>query len=253
LPKNKISVIIITANEEENIRECLESVKWADEIIVVDSESADRTIEITKEFTAKTYIRKWQGFASQKRFALEKASNEWVLSIDADERVTPELSTEILSLDLSNADGYYIKRDNYFLGKLIRGCGWGNDYQLRLVRKSKTELTDNLVHEGFVVNGKREKLNSTIIHFTYKSIHQALAKINYYSTLEAKEKYKSKSVSFLKIIFQPLIAFYQDFIARRGYKDGVHGLLISFNNALTKLQVLTKIWELQKNEKSGAN
>ena len=166
MPKNKISVIIITANEEENIRECLGSVKWADEVILVDSESTDRTIDIAKEFTAQIYIRKWEGFASQKRFALEKTSNEWVLSIDADERVTPELSDEILSLDFSNADGYYIKRDNYFLGKLIKGCGWGNDYQLRLMRKSKTELKDNLVREGFVANGKREKLNSTIIHFT---------------------------------------------------------------------------------------
>ena len=173
MPKNKISVIIITANEEENIRECLESVKWADEVIIVDSESSDRTTDIAGEFTDKIFIREWAGFASQKSFALEKTSNEWVLSIDADERVTPELSNEILSMDLSKSDGYFIKRDNYFLGKLIVGCGWGNDYQLRLMRKSKSGLTDNLVHEGFVVSGKREKLNSSIIHYTYNSIHQA--------------------------------------------------------------------------------
>ncbi len=245
--KNKISVIIITKNEEKNIRECLKSVEWADEIVVVDAESDDRTVEITKEFTDKIFVRKWEGFAPQKMFALSQAGNEWVLSIDADERCTPELRDEILSVDLEKADGYLIKRNNHFLGKLITGCGWGNDYQLRLMRKSKAKLTDNLVHEGFMVEGKREKLKSPMNHYTYDSLHQALQKINNYTTLEAKEKYRTKKVGWFRILFQPIIAFYQDFFARKGYKDGVYGLLVSFLNALTKLQVLTKIWEQRKN------
>jgi len=248
---NKISVIIITGNEEENIRDCLKSVSWADEIIVVDSESVDKTIEIAKEFTSKIFIHKWEGYARQKLFALEKSNNEWVLSLDADERVKPELAEEILNKDLSVAVGYYIRRENYFMGKLITGCGWGNDYQLRLFKKSKTKLTDNLVHEGFVVDGKRLKLKRTIIHLTNKNLYQAIEKANKYSSLESIEKYKSKNVSALAIIFKPIFELYQHFVARKGYKDGVHGLLVSLIHALTKLMVLSKIWEL--NNKNNVN
>ncbi|MGQ9644105.1 MAG: glycosyltransferase family 2 protein, partial [Ignavibacterium sp.] len=138
---NKISVIIITKNEVRNIGDCLESVKWADEIIVVDSGSEDETISIAKRFTDKVLINEWKSFAHQKSFAMNQAVNEWILSIDADERVSDKLKEEILNSELNQFDGYRIKRENYFLGKLIRGCGWGNDYQLRLFRKSKTKLT----------------------------------------------------------------------------------------------------------------
>jgi len=248
---NKISVIIITGNEEENILDCLKSVSWAAEIIVVDSESVDKTLEIAKEVTNKIFLNKWEGYARQKLFAMEKSKNGWVLSIDADERVKPELAEEILTKDLSVAVGYYIRRENYFMGKLITGCGWGNDYQLRLFKKSKTKLTDNLVHEGFVVDGKRLKLKRTIIHLTNKNLYQAIEKANKYSSLESIEKYKSKNVSALAIIFKPIFELYQHFVARKGYKDGVHGLLVSLIHALTKLMVLSKIWEL--NNKNNVN
>jgi len=240
----KISVITITGNEEGNIRDCLESVKWADEIIVVDSESTDKTVEIAKEYTDNIFIKKWEGFSIQKKFALNNANNSWIFSIDADERVTPALADEIINKDLSNADGYYIRRKNYFLGKPITGCGGGNDYQLRLFNKSKTKLTDNLVHEGFVVDGKRLKLKSTIIHLANKNLHQAIEKANKYSSLESVEKYKTKNVSALAILFKPIFELYQHFVARKGYKDGVYGLLVSLIHALTKLMVLSKIWEL---------
>jgi len=249
---NKISVIIITGNEEENIRDCLKSVSWADEIIVVDSESVDKTIEIAKEFTSKIFIHKWEGYARQKLFALEKSNNEWVLSLDADERVKPKLAEEIITKDLSEAVGYYIRRENYFMGKLITGCGWGNDYQLRLFKKSKTMLTDHLVHEGFVVVGKREKLKNEIIHFTYKDLHQALEKVNEYSTLEALEKAEKKNVKILVIIFKPFLELIKYFISRKGYKDGINGFLISLLHSLTIFQVQVKIWELkQKHNEQG--
>jgi len=244
LLQNKISIILITGNEEENIRDCLDSVKWAGEIIVVDSESTDKTVEIAKEYTDNIFIKKWEGFSKQKKFALNNSNNSWIFSIDADERATPALADEIINKDLSNADGYYIRRENYFLGKLITGCGWGNDYQLRLFNKSKTKLTDNLVHEGFVVDGKRLKLKSAIIHLTNKNLHQAIEKANKYSSLESIEKYKTKNVSALVILFKPIFELYQHFVARKGYKDGVYGLLVSLIHALTKLMVLSKIWEL---------
>ncbi len=160
--KNKISVTIITGNEEDNIRECLESVKWADEIIVVDSESSDKTVEIAKEYTDKVFIHKWEGYASQKNYALNLATNDWILSIDADERVTPDLAEEMINSSLDQHNGYKIRRENYFIGKKITGCGWGNDYQVRLFKKNRTKLSNRLVHEGFIVDGSVSRASKFI-------------------------------------------------------------------------------------------
>ncbi len=241
----KISAIIIAGSEEKNIADCLESVKWADEIVVVNSESTDRTVEIAGRYTDKVFIRKWEGYASQKNFSLEKASNEWVLSLDADERVSPELLDELKTLDFSRADGFYVPRRNYFLNKVVRSCGWSPDYQLRLFRKSKTTLTSRRVHEGFSVYGRREHLKGELIHYTHTSIAGTLAKINEYSTLEAEEKSERIHVTAPKIFFKPLWAFFQHFIIRKGFTDGVHGLMVSIIHAITKTQVYMKIWEIQ--------
>lgn len=246
--KNNISVIIITKNEEENIKECLESIKWADEIIVVDSESTDATYSIVKKFTDKIYIRKWEGFAKQKEYALSLAANEWVLSLDADERVTENLAKEILMNDLNMFEGYYIRRENYFFAKLITTCGWEKDYQLRLFRKSKTLVTDRLVHEGFIVKGERGNLDSPIIHNSNKNLYEAIEKVNKYSSLVAAEKFKEgKKFEMLRLLIQPPVSFYQHYIARKGFKDGVHGFLISFFHSLSNLMAITKLWELYRN------
>ncbi len=245
---NKISVIVITKNEQQNIAECLGSVIWADEIIVVDSGSDDDTISIAKKFTDKVIFNEWKGFADQKSFALQQASNEWILSLDADERITDLLKDEILNSNLDNFDGYRIKRDNYFLGRLIRGCGWGNDYQLRLFRKSKTKLTNRLVHEGFEVEGKIGQLIYSMLHYSYRNFSDAFTKINHYSTLEAIEKQNRKKVNALTIIITPILAFLQHYFIRKGFIDGIYGLFVSIMHAITKLQVQLKIWEL-KNQK----
>lgn len=247
--KNKISVTIITGNEETNIRDCLESVKWADEIIVVDSESTDRTVEIAKQFTDKIFIRKWEGFASQKSFALNQASNDWVLSLDADERVTPKLAEEILNSDIDRFDGYKIKRENYFIGRQITGCGWGRDFQLRLFRKSRTKLTDRLVHEGFSVDGTISELKAAISHFSYRNLKDGFGKINEYSTLEANEKAYKKKITGLRVVFYPVWAFLQHYFIRKGFRDGKHGLMVSLMHAMTKLQVYMKIWEIKISDK----
>lgn len=244
--QNKVSVIIITGNEENNIRACLESVTWADEIIVVDSESTDNTVGIAKEFTDKVYIKKWEGYSKQKTYAISLAKNDWVLSIDADERVTPGLSNELQKLKFSNANGYLIKRDNYFLGKKIIGCGWGNDWQLKMVNKHFAKLSDRQVHEKFIVEGEISKLKNSINHYSYNSIDDALTKIANYSTLEAKEKLSSKTVNFLNILFSPPIYFLHHFILRKGFLDGYRGIIISYLHMITKLQVQIKILELKK-------
>lgn len=248
----KLSVTIITFNEEKNIKECLESVKWADEIIVVDSESKDKTVEIAKAFTDKVFNKKWEGFSEQKSYALSLASNEWVLSIDADERVTPELKEEIRSsLSINNGfNGYYIPRRNFFLGKEIKNCGWYPDYQLRLFRKSMTVVDSRKVHEGFLVTGERGYLKENFIHFTHNNLHDIFKKINEYSTLEAAELYTTKKARPINIFINPVAGFLSHYIHRRGYKDGVHGLMVSLIHAATKMMTYMKIWDLQNKEKN---
>ncbi len=242
---NRISVIIITKNESQNIRDCLESVRWADEIIVIDSGSSDDTVSIARQFTDKVFYNEWKGFAEQKSFAMSLATNDWLLSLDADERLTEKLKDEILNSNLDEFDGYRIKRDNFFLGKIIRGCGWGNDYQLRLFKKSKTRLTDRLVHEGFEVEGKVGQLKNSMLHFSYRNFRDAFRKINHYSTLEAIEKQNRKNVNAFTIVITPVIAFLQHFFFRKGFIDGIYGLFVSIMHAITKLQVQLKIWELK--------
>jgi len=244
--QNKISVIIIAGNEESNIEDCLKSVAWADEIIVVDSESADRTVEIAGRYTPNVHVRAWQGYANQKIYALQAASNEWVLSLDADERAQPKLAEEIAAADLDAFDGYRIKRENYFLGKRIRGCGWGRDYQLRLFRKSRTTVTDRRVHEGFRVDGATGVLAGAITHYSYRTLKEAFARIDTYSTLEAEEKAHRKTVNPLTILCAAPAAFVHHFIVRGGFVDGTYGAMVSLMHALTKLQVQMKIWEMRR-------
>ncbi len=241
----RISAVVIAGSEEKNIAGCLESLRWTDEIIVVNSESKDRTVDIAHEFTDKVFIRKWQGYASQKKFAVEKASNEWVLSLDADERVSEELRDEIAGLDFARADGFYIPRRNYFLDKVIRSCGWSPDYQMRLFDKSRSHMNERIVHEGFVVDGRTGHLKGEIIHYTHMTISDAMRKSNEFSALSAVEKSGRRKVRGRHIFFFPAYAFFHHYIMRRGFTDGVHGLMVSLVHAVTNLQTQLRIWEMQ--------
>jgi glycosyltransferase involved in cell wall biosynthesis len=243
---NKISVTVITKNEEKNISDCLKSVDWADEIIVVDSESTDKTVELAKQFTDKIFIRKWDGYVPQKRYALSLARNEWVLSLDADERLTPELKEEIINLNPGSYTGFRIRRKNFLFNKEIKSCGWGNDDQLRLFKKDKTGLTDRLVHESFTVTGNIGKLKAPMLHFTVSSISNYFSKINYYSSLKAEELFKkNKKVSAFSILLHTTSAFFTFFIIRGGFRDGIYGLVVSLIHSYTKLLNYLKLWELQ--------
>ncbi|MBN2571715.1 MAG: glycosyltransferase family 2 protein [Ignavibacteriales bacterium] len=249
----KISVIIITKNEEENIFACLESIKWADEIILVDSGSTDKTVEIAKRFTDRIYINEWRGFAKQKEYALSLTLNEWVLSIDADERVSDELKIEIENIDTEDVDGYYILRDNYFLGKKITSCGWNNDYQLRLFNKKKTKVNQRLVHEGFDVDSNTKKMKNPILHFTHTSLEKSIEKINHYTTLEAIEIKNKRKVGSIRILLRGFSAFFRFYISKKGFKDGFAGFSISMLNAFTSIQTNMKVWELKQKEKMKVN
>lgn len=243
---NKISVIVITKDEEKNITDCLKSIEWADEIIVVDADSTDKTVELVKKFTYKVYIKKWEGYVPQKKYALSLASNNWVLSLDADERITPELKNELLNITSIELAGYKIRRRNFLLNKEITSCGWGNDYQLRLFKKDKTNLTDRLVHEGFTVDGKVGKLKNAMLHYTFSSFSDYFSKINYYTSLKAQEMYKRKGkVSGWTIFSHSVSAFFLFFITKRGFKDGVYGLIISLLHSVSTMLNYIKLWELQ--------
>ncbi len=247
LRQKKITALVIAFNEEKNILGCLESIKWVDEIIVVDSFSTDKTVELARNFTDKVIQRKWEGFSSQRKFSLEQAGNEWILSLDADERITDELKNSILKIIETDTtySGFKIARRNYFLGKWIKSAFWYPDHQMRFFRKSKARMEDKLIHEGFEIDGDVGIIDGDIIHYSYSSLEDAISKINKYSSLAAKQK-ADKRVGVLDIFLRPLSAFITDFISRKGYKDGFHGFLVSWMNSMTTLMTYTKIWERQK-------
>lgn len=243
----KLSVVIIAGNEEKNIKDCLESVKWADEIIVVDSESSDRTRDIASGYTQKVLVKKWEGFVPAREYSVKMASNDWILSLDADERISDELKVEIREYLKNGLDkpGYRIPRRNYFLNKVIRSCSWYPDYQLRLFNKNYAKLTDRKVHEGFEVSGEVGYLKNDIIHFTHQNITDTIKKINDYSYLQAFEKAKGKKVSAKNLILNPAAAFLNHFIGRKGFKDGIYGMMVSLIHMMTNLLTYMKTWELQ--------
>ena len=242
----KISVTVITKDEEKNISDCLKSVEWADEIIVVDSESGDRTLELAKQFTDKVFIRKWEGYVPQKRYALSLATNEWVLSLDADERITPELKDEILNLSPGEYSGFRIRRKNFLMNKEITSCGWEKDYQLRLFKRNKADLNDRLVHEKFVADGNVGTLKNPMLHYTFSSFEEYLVKINSYTSLKAQELFtKKKRIGGWTIFSHTLSAFFAFFIVRRGFIDGVYGLIISLLHSVSTMMNYIKLWELQ--------
>ncbi|MGD0337602.1 MAG: glycosyltransferase family 2 protein [Bacteroidota bacterium] len=250
---HKLSVTIIAGAEEENIRECLESVRWADEIIVVNNFTDDRTVGIAREYTPHVFLRMWEGFASQKRYALEQATHEWVLSIDADERISPELKDEILKIISSDVtyNGFRIPRRSYFLNQWIKSCGWYPGYQLRLFRRKSVHMNDRLVHERFEVDGVIGTLVGDIIHYTHSSIKTTIQKVNEYSSLRAAEKYQKQKISTAGLIFRPFLAFLQMLIVRKGYRDGVRGVMVSLIHAITHALTMMKMWELQHSSLPG--
>lgn len=243
-----LSIAIIAQNEEQNIQACLESVKWADEIIVVDAGSTDGTVEMCREYTDHIFEHEWQGFALQKKFALDQCSNDWVLSIDADERVRPELRDEIRKVLSENKgkDGYRIARRSYFLDKWIRYCGWYPGYQVRLFRRSKTSVSEARVHEGFLVDGQVGTLASDLDHYSHPTLEESLAKLNRYSTLEALDRLERKKVYWYDFLTHPLSEFLRKYFVQSGFRDGLYGLLLCWISAFLKMSMYMKLYNMQR-------
>lgn len=247
-----LSVVVSAFNEEEKIGECLESVKWANEIIFVDNGSIDKTVDIAKKYTNKIFRQKndSQKIDIQKNFGIDKATGEWILVLDADEVISKDLSLEIKSVTQSSLDveGFLIPRKNIIFGKWIEHTGWYPDYQLRLFRKGKARYEKKHVHQGLSLIGKKEKLNENIIHYNYESVAQFLRKnLLTYASNEADEKIRSGyKFSIVDIVRFPVQEFLRRYFSWEGYKDGLHGLLLSVLMAIYHFVIFVYIWEKNK-------
>ena len=244
-----LSVILITKNEEANLKDCLESVSFADEIIVVDSQSSDKTQEIARSFGAKLEITSdWPGFGPQKNRALNLATQDWVLSIDADERVTPELKQEILATMASAnaADCYAIPRSSWYCGRFMKHSGWYPDYVNRLFKRGSAKFSDHLVHERLLPTGSSGKLNNHFLHYSYRDFSQVLKKVDVYSSAAAQQAFKQgKKGGLGEALVHGFWAFFRTYVLRRGFLDGKYGLALAISNAATSYYKYLKLWQLQ--------
>jgi glycosyltransferase involved in cell wall biosynthesis len=243
-----IAAVIITKDEEQNIADCLESVRWADERIVVDAESRDRTVELAKAALSQVFVRPWPGYGPQKNFGIDQAGSDWILVVDADERVTDGLRQEIQALlaggPPADIGGYEIPRRNYFYGKWIQGGGLYPDYQLRLFRKTAGRYDDVRLHENFVLQGRRERLREPFIHYSMPTVHHHIRKMMRYTTLGADEKLKRVThISGWTIATHHIGTVLKTLVTRGGYRDGVHGLVVAMFAGLHTFVKYAKAWE----------
>ncbi len=267
MSKPPISVCIITYNEEKRIRQCLESVKWMEEIVVVDSHSTDKTLEICREYTPRVYERDWPGHVEQKNFALSMASNEWVLCLDADECLSPELSEEIkeeLSCNGNTFTGYIIPRHTYYLGRWINHSGWYPDLKLRLFKKSLGKWGGVNPHDKVLLNeGKTKVLKGELLHFNYEDIASQIRTINSFSEIFVQNIIKdeipfSAPATILSMLFRPPVKFIEMYFFKRGFLDGMAGFIIASNTAFYIFLKYAKWWEAKmlatsKNKASSPN
>ncbi len=246
----KLSVVISAFNEASRIEKCLQATSFADEVIVVDNSSTDDTAKIARKFTKKIYKRPNNPMLNvNKNYGFSKATGDWILSLDADEVVTPDLIAEISQVinKNSNINGYWIPRKNIIFGKWIQNSIWWPDYQLRLFRNGKGNFAEKHVHEMLTIEGETEKLQHAFVHDNYSSISQYLQKLDKLYTESEVEHYiaSGKQVSWADAITFPLQDFLKTFFAQKGYKDGLHGLVLSFLQAFYAEVVFAKIWEKQ--------
>ena len=240
-----LSVTIITHNEADMIENCLRSVAWADEIIVVDSGSDDDTVAICQRYTDKvTVTSDWPGFGKQKQRALDLATSDWVLSLDADEVLSEATQQAIQqAIQQPRYNAYRIRRQSYFLGKLIRYGDWRNDYQLRLFRRDKARFDGAVVHENVIVSGDVGQIKVPMLHYTYDSLEELLDKLQRYSTAGAQQRFaQGKTASPLKAILKSWWAFWRHYLIKGGFMDGWRGLIIGRYIAHYTYYRYLKLW-----------
>jgi glycosyltransferase involved in cell wall biosynthesis len=245
----KLTVTVITRDESAHIAAALQSVAWADEIIVVDSHSTDDTVAIARQHATRVEERDWPGYSAQKNYAAQIASHDWILSLDADERVTPELADEIRHTLQGEpaACGYRIPRVTWYLGRWIRSTDWYPDYQLRLYDRRAGTWNGRRVHESVDLQGAPDVLRHELQHFAYRDIAHHLATIDRYTTLAAEQWLaEGRRASGFDMLVHPRLAFLRNYLLRGGFRDGAAGLLVSRLNAYYVFLKFAKLWELQQ-------
>jgi glycosyltransferase involved in cell wall biosynthesis len=252
-----LSVIVITRNEENNLKDCLGSVRWADEIVVVDSGSEDRTVEIAHQYTQKVYMRPWEGYAAAKNFALQQCSCKWVLWLDADERLTENLAIEIQAV-IANEDtlpvAFEFPRKAFFLGRWIKHCGWYPGYVVRLFQREVGAFSLSKVHERLDVKGPIGRLQHDLLHYTDPNLWHYFDKFNRYTTLAAEGLTEERARFRLsQLTVRPFWVFVRMYVIKRGFLDGLEGFILSVLSSCYVFTKYAKLWELtMRNKRSNA-
>jgi glycosyltransferase involved in cell wall biosynthesis len=248
MEKIPLSVAIITKNEAHNLPDCLKTVSFADQIVIVDSGSIDETASIAKEFMTDFFVEEWKGFGVQKQSAVDKCRNEWILLLDADERIPSETADIIRSIVFDpqqEAVGYSFPRKNFFQGRWIKRMGWWPDRVVRLFRSGSGRMSEASVHEAVLIDGEVKALNSPIEHYTESRFSQLLLKINQYSTLGAQQAYAAgKRSSIAGAFLRAVLTFFQNYFLRLGLLDGASGLVLAVTDSINKFCKYAKLWEL---------
>jgi glycosyltransferase involved in cell wall biosynthesis len=243
-----LSVIVITKNEEHNIVDCLESVGWANEIVVVDCGSVDKTVEMARHYSQKVYIKPWEGYAESKNFALQQCTGDWIFWLDADERVTKELGKEIqdlLAQDLTSTVGFEVSRKAFFLGKWIKHCGWYPGYVLRVFRRGFGRWSEKKVHEQLEIEGKIGRLKADLLHYTDPNLWHYFDKFNRYTTLAADElAANGERFRLSQLVVRPAWQFVRMYVIKMGFLDGLRGFILSVLSSCYVFTKYAKLWEL---------
>lgn len=252
MQKYKISAIVPCYNESHNIVEVLKSVNFCDEIILVDSNSTDNSVDLARPMIDKLLVRDYIHSASQKNWAIPQASNEWILLVDADERVTPALKEEIITLfnriDEEPHVGYWIGRLNFFMGKQVRYSGWKNDKVIRFFKKSKCRYENKEVHAEIIADGSIGSLNHKLTHYKYVGIDAHIKKLQRYATHQAVDyDHKTGKITPYHLVLKPLWSFFKHYILQLGFLDGFVGLTISFLRGYMVFMRYVKLWLLRRN------
>lgn len=251
----KLTVTVITYNEAAAVGGALESVSWADEIIVVDSGSTDDTVAIARRYTPHVEVRPWSGYGAQKNHAASRASHDWILSIDADERVTPALADEIRRLFERGpeAAGYRIRRVSHYLGRWIRSTDWYPDLHLRLYDRRRARWSTRPVHESIELDGRAATLRGELLHHPYRDVSEHLRKIDRYTTLVAEQwAAEGRRTTALQAFVFPQLAFLRNYVLKRGFRDGTTGLVVSMLNSYYVFLKYAKLIERQHAARADA-
>lgn len=256
MKKVPVSVYVLTSNNRRTIEKCLKSLHWAEELVIVDSNSTDGTYEISEQYTDKVYRREWTGHCDQYQYAADLTTKDWIMFVDADEEIPPELAEEIrtkLEGGGRGLDGFIVHRFTYYLGRWIRYGGWYPDYEIRLYRRDKGRWEGGL-HAKVVVDGKVGALKNHYLHYTYRDISDQIQTIDKYSRIAAEDLFRSEEkFRLFKLLFHPPFRFIKEYLFKAGFRDGLPGLIIIVSTMFYVFIKYAKLWELTRSVKEKKN